>query len=86
MDLDLHLYICGECEVFYNVRNCLGANLAADITNGFGPETITIDNTMVIYQGVLTTAQLWLNLWYKFFRRPWTTVSLTILLCFNSKV
>ena len=49
MDLDLHLYICGECEVFYNVRNCLGANLAADITNGFGPETITIDNTMVIY-------------------------------------
>ena len=47
MDLDLHLYICGECEVFYNVRNCLGANLAADITNGLGPETITIDNTKV---------------------------------------
>ena len=49
MDLDLHLYICGQCEVFYAFRNCLGANLEADMTNGFGPEIITIDNTMVIY-------------------------------------
>ena len=47
-DLDLHLYICDQCEVFYNVRNCLGANLDADMTNGFGPETITIDNTQYI--------------------------------------
>ena len=46
--MDLHLYICDQCEVFYNVRNCLGANLDADVTNGFGPETITIDNTQYI--------------------------------------
>ena len=39
----------------------------------------------VIYQGVLTTVRLRLDLWYKIFRRPWTTVSLTIFLYFISK-
>ena len=38
----------------------------------------------VFYQGVLTTVWVWLDLWYKSIRRPWTTVTATILFYFIS--
>ena len=42
MDLDLHLYICEVCEVYFSNKRCPGANLDVDDTTGYGPETITV--------------------------------------------
>ena len=42
-DLDLHLAIFEVCEVYFG-GNCSGAFLDGDVTNGYGPETITIEN------------------------------------------
>ena len=42
--MDLHLYICNTCEVFFGSKICPGANLDVDDTNGYGPETVTIEN------------------------------------------
>ena len=42
-DLDIHLSICGtECEVYYAKKNCENLNLDIDVTNGYGPETMTL--------------------------------------------
>ena len=43
------------------------------------------DRNKVIYLRVSTTIRGQLDLWYKSVRRPWTTVSTTIFIYFNSK-
>jgi len=44
-DLDSSLITPSNCNVYYGRRNCNGdATLDADVTNGFGPETINIVN------------------------------------------
>jgi len=43
-DLDSHLDTPSGCHVFYGSRQCPGVRLSADITSGWGPETMLLDN------------------------------------------
>ena len=45
-DLDMHLFICNRCEVFFSAPNCENVNLDVDVTNGNGPETMTLASQM----------------------------------------
>ena len=45
-DLDMHLFICNRCEVYYSARNCENVNLDIDVTSGNGPETMTLTSQM----------------------------------------
>lgn len=43
-DLDSHLGTPNGCRVSYSNRNCPGVSLSADVTNGWGPETMLLNS------------------------------------------